>query len=90
MCPPASGGCVPCPALNSVLTRPPHPPFSTSQFPFQQVDMVMKANNYPGTRYTTNIEDFKAGRKTVLVCTNALARGLDVQAASVVSVSLCV
>jgi hypothetical protein len=46
--------------------------------------MVMKANNYPGTRYTINIEDFKAGRKTVLVCTNALARGLDVQAASVV------
>jgi len=33
-----------------------------------------------GTRYTINIEDFKAGRKTVLVCTNALARGLDVQA----------
>jgi len=51
----------------------------------RQVEMVMKANNYPGTRYTINIEDFKAGRKTVLVCTNALARGLDVQAASVVS-----
>lgn len=49
----------------------------------------MKANNYPGTRYTTNIEDFKAGRKTVLVCTNALARGLDVQAASVVRVNVC-
>lgn len=49
-----------------------------------QVEMVMKANDYPGTRYTVNIEDFKAGRKTVLVCTNALARGLDVQAASVV------
>ena len=44
-----------------------------------QVEMVMKENNYPGTRYTTNIEDFKSGKKTVLVCTNALARGLDVQ-----------
>jgi hypothetical protein len=46
--------------------------------------MVMRNNSYEGSRYTTDVEDFKAGRKTVLVCTNALARGLDVQAASVV------
>lgn len=44
----------------------------------------MRNNSYEGSRYTTDVEDFKAGRKTVLVCTNALARGLDVQAASVV------
>lgn len=49
-----------------------------------QVEMVMRSNSYEGSRYTVDVEEFKAGRKTVLVCTNALARGLDVQAASVV------
>jgi ATP-dependent RNA helicase DeaD len=49
-----------------------------------EVKAVMRENSYEGSRFTVNVEDFKSGRKTILVCTNALARGLDVQAASVV------
>ena len=50
----------------------------------KQVDFVMRENTYEGTRFTTVVDEFRSGAKTVLVCTNALARGLDVQTASVV------